>query len=122
MTLSALVMGILGILLTFLPMEVGATLEVANNFGVATMLQLFGALYFAFAMLNWTARANLIGGIYGRPIAIGNLTHFVMGTLAAGKAYYSSGVMLLLPIAILYFVFAALFTLIFFTHPVQNQL
>jgi hypothetical protein len=32
-------------------------------------------------MLNWMARANRIGGIYSRPVAMGNFLHFTMGAL-----------------------------------------
>ena len=49
------------------------------------VLQLLGGLYFGFGMLNWTAKGNLTGGIYSRPVAMGNLTHFVMGGLALLK-------------------------------------
>lgn len=83
------------------------------------MLQILGAMYFAFAMINWTSRANLIGGIYGRPIAIGNLCHFVIAALALLKAY-SSGLSVILIPAIIYTLFAVVFGIIFLTHPVKN--
>jgi hypothetical protein len=119
MSLSALVMGITGILLSFMPNEIGGLFsEVSGNYVV--ILQLMGAMYFAFAMINWTARANLIGGIYGRPIAIGNLTHFVIGSLALGKYYFVISDPVILIAAIVYFLFALLFTKIFFTHPVSE--
>ncbi len=47
----------------------------------AWIIQIVGALYFAFAMVNWTAKDSIMGGIYSRPVVIGNLTHFFMGTL-----------------------------------------
>ena len=36
-------------------------------------------------MLNWMAKGTLIGGIYNKPIAIGNFTHFTIGGLALIK-------------------------------------
>jgi hypothetical protein len=122
MTLSAVVMGITGILLSFLPNEVlsyvhsitGAILD-------ALILQILGAVYFGFAMMNWTAKANLIGGIYGRPIAIGNLTHFVIGTLALIKGYFASFDLIILALSIVYGIFAILFTVVFFRHPVSDK-
>ena len=68
-------------------------------------------------MINWTAKANLIGGIYGRPIAIGNLTHFFIGSMALMK----SGVLFLLPLTIIYSVMAVVFFIVFVTHPVKEQ-
>jgi hypothetical protein len=54
----------------------------------ATMVivQLAGALYLGFAALDWMARGNMIGGIYARPVTIGNLLHFVSGTAVIVKA------------------------------------
>jgi hypothetical protein len=123
MTVSALVMGITGIVLSFLPHEIlvymGVTTETVFE---ALVLQLLGALYFAFAMMNWTARANLIGGIYARPISIANLTHFVIGSLALMKGYFSSQLMSVQILALVYTVFAILFALVFFRHPVKEVL
>jgi hypothetical protein len=119
MSLSALVMGITGILLSFMPSEIaGLISQEAGNYVV--LLQVTGAMYFAFAMMNWTARANLIGGIYARPIAIANLTHFVMGALALGKYYFIISDQIILIAAMVYLGFAVLFTKIFFTHPVSE--
>jgi Na+-driven multidrug efflux pump len=86
MTLSSLIMGVVGIILLFFPHEL---LNYFTSGGEvilsALVLQILGALYFAFAMVNWTAKPNLIGGIYGRPISIGNLLHFSVGALALLK-------------------------------------
>ena len=48
--------------------------------------QLAGVLYLGFAALNWMARGNIIGGIYSRPVTIGNVLHFVSGTAVILKA------------------------------------
>lgn len=120
MTLSAIAMGISGILLSFLPQEIISFFDSqAPSKLDAIVLQVLGALYFAFAMLNWTAKSNLIGGIYGRPIAIANLTHFLIVSLALIKAC-SSGLSLLLIPAIVYSLFAISFSIIFFTHPLKQ--
>ena len=120
MTASAILMGITGIILSFLPHEVLAYLSGSSATAVdALVLQILGALYFAFAMTNWTARANLIGGIYGRPIAVGNLTHFVIGALALVKGF-SLGEHLIVQVATgVYVVFAIVFGIIIYTHPVK---
>jgi hypothetical protein len=71
-------------------------------------------------MVNWTAKANLIGGIYARPIAIGNLTHFVVGGLALTKNYFSQHDLTILMFAFIYVVFAVLFSIVLFRHPVTG--
>jgi hypothetical protein len=122
MSASAVVMGIAGIALSFIPQEILSYFDVVDTARAnAVLLQVMGALYFAFAMTNWTARANLIGGIYGRPIAIGNLCHFTIAALALVKAYFRDYQSVLLIPVIVYAVFAIAFAWIFFTHPVREQ-
>lgn len=83
---SAIVMGLGGVAASFLPQELLGWLGTAPTRELVVLVQLFGALLFAFAMVNWTAKGAAIGGIYGRPIALGNLTHFVIGALALLKS------------------------------------
>lgn len=111
-------MGLTGIVLIFMPAESAAFAgyDKAN----ILLLQLLGAVYFAFAMINWTAKANLIGGIYGRPIAIGNLTHFLTGALALIKSGGSTQSVILTG-TIVYSALALIFGYIFFTHPSANK-
>ena len=118
MTITAIILGVLGIVLTFLPKEILTFFSDGVPVPrIAVMaLQIVGALYFAMAMINWTAKANLIGGIYGRPIAIGNLIHFTMGALVMmrGLSEYSHWI---LAVTIVYTVLAAAFYIVFVTHP-----
>ncbi|HEY3404289.1 MAG TPA: hypothetical protein VGK59_12935 [Ohtaekwangia sp.] len=122
MTGSALLMGVVGVALTFAPQEVLTYLfkQPVTGSGVI-ILQILGALYFAFAMVNWMAKANLIGGIYARPIAMGNMTHFVVGAFALLKGYSASSEQVVLIAAIVYVVLGALFTKVLFTHPVKEK-
>ena len=121
MTVSALAMGITGIILSFLPNEVLNYFNATTTVSDPLILQILGALYFAFAMVNWTAKANLIGGIYARPIAIGNLTHFIVGSLALIKNYFSQhDDPTTLMFALVYIIFAVLFSIVFFRHPVKS--
>jgi hypothetical protein len=122
MTISAFIMGVAGIILSFLPHEILTYLNSsAGGILDGLILQLLGALYFAFAMVNWTARSNLIGGIYARPVAVGNLTHFAIGALALIKGYSSSQEALILSLALIYSLFAVLFAIVIFTHPVKDK-
>jgi hypothetical protein len=91
MTLSAVTLAALGVVSCFLPQEIlqraGAT---PDRFPVA-VVQIAGALYFGFAMLNWSAKGMLLGGIYGRPIVVANLTHFVIGAIGLLEVRDKSG-------------------------------
>ena len=86
MRLSSGFLGILGLVGSFIPQEVLGYLHIESSGFPVWIVQIMGALYFAFAMLNWTAKDNVMGGIYSRPIVIGNLTHFFMGALTLIKA------------------------------------
>lgn len=119
MTISTFLTGTIGVILTFIPAEVFTYFTTTPCSPIAVIgLQMAGALYCGFAMINWTAKANLIGGIYGRPIAIGNLTHFFIGAMALMNA----GILSLLPLTILYSVMAVAFFIVFITHPVKGTL
>ncbi len=116
MTISAVILGATGIVLTFVPQEVSRFFNLAES--TALLFQILGALYFGFAMLNWTAKANLIGGIYSRPVAIANFTHFLVGGLALIKwVLNNTNVSYLWVGAILYLLLALLFAQVLFTNP-----
>lgn len=70
----------MGIALTFLPAEVGATVIGPGTSEI--ILALLGSALFGLGYLNWLTRQAPIGGIYGRPVLIANLVHFVVGGLA----------------------------------------
>ena len=74
MTLSAIILALIGISLIFLPKEILDYLELSVSETLQLLMQIIGSLYFAFAILNWMSKGSLIGGIYGRPIAMANLT------------------------------------------------
>jgi len=120
MSSSAVVMGITGIVLSFFPGEFADFFKMAGTNII--VLQLLGGLYFGFAMLNWAAKGNLTGGIYSRPVAIGNLTQFVIGGLALLKFALNNIASVGIWIAvILYLVFAILFGFVMFTNPVMKN-
>jgi hypothetical protein len=116
MTLCAVMLGVIGIVCSFLPQELATYLHwPATN---PILLQLLGAMYFSFAMINWTAKGNILGGIYGKPIALGNFTHFVIGALALSKMFMNhTPTLLWVIITVVYSIFAIIFGYILFTHP-----
>ena len=123
MNLSAIILALIGISLLFLPKEILDYLELSVSDTLELLMQIIGSLYFAFAMLNWMSKGSLIGGIYGRPIAMANLTHFVIGGLALIKGILAnpSFSYVIWLIAIIYSIFAILFGIVAFKHTVNEN-
>jgi hypothetical protein len=118
MRASALVLGLLGAAGAFAPDELLGWLDAPALPLLVLLVQFLGALYLGFAGLNWMARDNLIGGIYSRPVAVGNLLHFLTAGLAALKLLastpYLPGLWLF---TLIYAAFAAGFAIVLFRHP-----
>ena len=123
MTSSALFLAIIGILLSFLPNEVVEYLNVEPNSITTLFLKMMSALYLGFGILNWMAKGTLIGGIYNRPIAIGNLMHFGVGAIAlvkiASKIQAHSEI--IISLTAIYVIFAMLFAYVFRTNPTKTK-
>ena len=117
MGLSAAFMAILGMAASFFPQEILTYAGSSTDSFAVLVVQIAGALYLGFAMLNWMARTNLIGGIYSRPVALGNFLHFFVVTLALWKTIARQQAPWLIVGAVVYTLFALLFGLVLFTHP-----
>jgi len=118
MTASAAFLAALGVGITFLPQELAAHVGAPVEGAAVLLMQLLGALYLGFAMLNWMNRGNRIGGIYGRPVSIANFFHFAVGALALVRGIAGHGFTLeLAAVTAAYSVFAAWFGWVLFTHP-----
>jgi len=80
MVASGVVHGIVGVLLIFIPEEL--LLWTDGNAGdVATLaVSITGAAILGIGMLNYMGRSAIYGGIYGKPILMGNL---IFHTVAA---------------------------------------
>tara|TARA_R110000850_G_scaffold18873_9_gene57913 strand:+ start:969 stop:1307 length:339 start_codon:yes stop_codon:yes gene_type:complete len=76
------------ITLTFFPDLILGSLNLIPNQIIVFLLQILGALYFGFGMLNWMNKGRPIGGIYNRPVAIANLSHCRIGL--AKRTYFLS--------------------------------
>ena len=119
---SALTMGLAGIAASFLPHEFLNSMQIAPVGITPVLVQIIGACYLAFAMCNWMSKANLIGGIYNRPIAIANLLHFAVSALAILKAVMGNQTITLLwIIGVIYTIFAIWFAIVFFSHPIKES-
>lgn len=122
MTVSSVFMGFIGLALSFIPREVLEMLGQVPNEILTLILQLTGALYFGFAITNWMAKSVLIGGIYSRPLSIGNFSHFFILGLALVKTLFNGNISstYIFIFTIIYVLFAILFGYILFTHPIKN--
>ena len=85
MTVSAVVLGLGGLAVSFAPDELLEFFDVAEREPLPSLLKIMGGLYLGFAIMNWTAKGNMIGGIYGRPVAIGNFLQFFVGAIVLAK-------------------------------------
>lgn len=115
---SAIVMGAAGIAGTFAPHELLRLLNVPATGFAPLLMQLLAATLFGFAMVNWLARGSLIGGIYNRPLAVGNVAHFTVGALALVKASMAGQGNVL--VTIVYVVFAIAFGFVMMRSPVAS--
>jgi len=103
-----IVQAILGFALLFTGAEVTTAV-----FGVAVpepFPSLLAAAFLGFAAMNWIARHNILGGIYGRAVVAANQTHFVIGALVLVKPLLTG--MITAPrivMAVFYFVGAGFF-------------
>lgn len=123
MTLSAMILALIGISLIFLPNEILDYLELSVSETLQLLMQIIGSLYFALAILNWMSKGSIIGGIYNRPIAMANLAHFVIAGLALIKGILANPSLsyVIWSIAIIYSIFAILFGIVAFKHPVSEN-
>ncbi|MFA6249787.1 MAG: hypothetical protein WC615_22830, partial [Mucilaginibacter sp.] len=101
------------------PQEINTYIGIGSNKYFALVIQILGGLYFGFAMINWMAKGTLIGGIYNRPLVIGNLAHFFIGGIALVKVVLADAnmPMVIWVLAAIYSLFAIVFALLFNRHP-----
>ena len=116
---SALLLALSGLGLTFFPDEFAQSLDLPDQIAIKLLLQVIGAMYFGFAMLNWMSRRSLIGGIYNRPIAIANMTHFLMVGIALSKLMLAQADLpqIFWFITGIYVIYAAIFGWLLFRTP-----
>ena len=122
MTLAAAFMSVGGIAATFFTREVLAIHHTTADRGSMLVVQMAGALYLGFAIMNWMSRGNLMGGIYSRPIALGNFVYFMNMALAIGRIAADDPRPSSVVAAIIHGLFAAAFaSVVFGRSPVPRQ-
>lgn len=107
---SSIILGAAGVFALFAPDALLGMQGVEGTASLSLLVQLMGALYFAFALMNWTAKDSAIGGIYARPVSVGNFGHFFAGAMLLLKLQFSAEFNLaMFVIFLVYVVYAALF-------------
>jgi hypothetical protein len=86
MTTTAIALAVCGLACTFAPQELLALAGAPALPPLVLGVQAIGAAWFGLAAIDWMARGAPFGGIYGRPIALGNFGHFLVLAFALGKA------------------------------------
>lgn len=121
MMLSAVFMVIAGLITSYFPDRVLETHGTVPDGPTVLLIQMMGALYLGFALLNWTARGVIIGGIYARPLALGNFLHFAMVAVMLTREAIEHGVVQLATSAAVFSAFAIGFGILLFRPPVPRQ-
>lgn len=120
MILSAVVSAVLGILFTFLPQETGSWIGTAEQtIADLVVMQILGAALIGIAMTNYMSRGAVLGGIYGKPLLLGNLVYHLASGLGLLKFAFNSGEWILFGIpALLYLILTAGFIKLNFTSAI----
>ncbi len=122
LTATALLLAAVGLALDFLPQEAAALLGLAAAPALTVILQCLAAALLGLGYLDWLSRANLMGGIYSRPLALANLLFFAVSsiTLVRFTAQHTTPTALRVA-CIVASAFAVLFAwLMFFHDPIRS--
>jgi uncharacterized protein YbjT (DUF2867 family) len=115
MAASALFQAIMGIAALFAPDEILRASGIPSSPFLPPLIQLCAALLLGFAMTNWMVKGSRVGGIYNRPIALGNLLHFAVGAITLDRfALRGHEAWPVLALAAIYTLFALAFGVVVF--------
>jgi hypothetical protein len=117
MAASAVFMALAGVAGSFLPEETLKFLGTEPDTPTVILVQVTAALYMGFAILNWMARGSVLGGIYGRPVTMGNFLHFAVVAALLVKATIVHQALELAVVALAYTCLAAWFGIVLYKHP-----
>lgn len=122
MRASAIYLGLMGAAATFAPQEILRLAGGEASPASTLLLQVAAAALVGLAVIDWMAQGVLIGGIYARPLAIGNFANFLVAGLALIKAAGSGlHVPAIIAAAVVHGVFTLLFARVAFGNPVSAK-
>jgi hypothetical protein len=115
MAASAIFLCITGLAALFAPDEIVRAANVPSSPFLPPLVQLCAALLLGFAMTNWMIKDSRVGGIFNRPIAVGNLLHFAVGAITLDRfALRGHEAWPVLVFAMIYTIFAVGFGIVVF--------
>jgi hypothetical protein len=120
---SAVFLGVLALFLLFAPVESLSFLLLGYGSLLPSLpAQLLSAPLLGLSALNWLSRGSTVGGIYGRPLLIANLIHFIVGSLVLLRPMVFLRLAAFAPWVLfgLYVVFAVLFALLLLRKPAAS--
>ncbi len=122
MSVTAVTLGAFGFFSSFFSIDLLVHTKIGYSQSADMFIQMMAALYMGFAIMNWMQREARIGGIYNRPLVMGNFFHFIISTFALGKVLMDKphlpGMWIMTGI---YLLFAVAFGLVLFTHPAKTE-
>ncbi|MDC1080934.1 hypothetical protein OAQ15_02385 [Flavobacteriaceae bacterium] len=123
MIINAIFLAVNGFAFSFFPVEISVLLNNEDNIFFILTLQNLGALYLGFSYVNWMSKNSLIGGIYNKPLLIGNILHFLTASMAMLKLVFKfeNNFQLILSFTLIYCLFTLLFGYVFFTNPFSKK-
>jgi hypothetical protein len=117
LTATALLLVVVGLALDFLPQEAATCLGLPAAAALTVILQCLAAALLGLGYLDWLSRANLMGGIYSRPLALANLLFFAVSAITLVRFTAEHATPTALRVAsIVASVFAILFAWLMFFH------
>jgi hypothetical protein len=115
MAASAIFLAVIGVAALFAPDEILRAASISSSPLLPPLVQLSAALLLGFAITNWMVKGSRVGGIYNRPIAVGNLLHFAVGAITLDRfALHGHNAWPVIALAALYTLFAVGFGLVVF--------
>jgi len=88
---SAFVLILGGLVLLFAPDVALPRLVPGYPASAAWIGSLLGSSWLGLAALNWSHRATLLGGIYGRPVVLANFALYLMSALTLVRVVLGTG-------------------------------
>lgn len=118
--ISGVINGIAGTVLTFIPEELLLRTDGKAGEAAILLVSVTGAAMLGFGMMNYMGRNAIYGGIYGKPIILGNLLFHTVAAVHLIKFSMDTNDTLMIYTAVagaLYFIFATGFIRLNFFPP-----
>lgn len=121
---SASFHGILGVVFSFFPKEVLTYFGEASSTFTTLAFQILGALFIGIGLMNYTAKKVVIGGIYNRPLQMGNTVYCSIAAITlikylAGQSFIVAPAIMV--VSLTYLLLAGSFLKLLFSSPVTKS-